>query len=171
MSAVCLHLCKLDIGHDTISTFTMGDTVEDQQVGCLWSGEFLISVSLSGYINYLDPRTPSKPVKVICGHNKPITKMVKGHDDSNPTLITSGSDGRVVEWTVADGSTKVIQGRFAHTLVVSDRTFPVPKNGLRIFLLFEEARGSERSEHPSTLSLQKNQSQRARSAPIIIDRF
>ena len=70
---------------------------------------FLILVSLSGFINYLDPRTPSKPVKIIAGHNKPITKMVKGYDDSNPTLITAGSDGRVVEWTVADAATRVVQ--------------------------------------------------------------
>ena len=68
-----------------------------------------IIVSLSGFINYLDPRTPSKPVKVISGHNKPITRMIKGHDDSNPTLITAGSDGRVVEWSVADGSTRIMQ--------------------------------------------------------------
>ena len=33
-----------------------------------------------------------------------------GHDESNPTLITGGSDGRLVEWSVADGSTKLIQG-------------------------------------------------------------
>lgn len=92
------------------TTFSMGNNVEDQQVGCLWSGNFLLSVSLSGFINYLDPRSPSKPVKVIAGHNKPITRMVKGHDDSNPTLITAGSDGRVVEWSVADGSTRTMQG-------------------------------------------------------------
>ena len=68
-----------------------------------------IIVSLSGFINYLDPRSPSKPVKVIAGHNKPITRMIKGHDDSNPTLISAGSDGRVVEWSVADGSTRTMQ--------------------------------------------------------------
>jgi len=39
----------------------------------------MISVSLSGYINYLDPRTPH-PVRVIKGHNKPITKMIKDKD-------------------------------------------------------------------------------------------
>ena len=37
--------------------------------------------------------------------------MIKGSsDDSNPTILTAGSDGRVVEWTVADGSTRVVQG-------------------------------------------------------------
>ena len=93
------------------TTFAMGNAVEDQQLGCLWSGDFLLSVSLSGFINYLDPRSPSKPARVIGGHNKPITKMAKGStDDSNPTILTAGSDGRVVEWAVADGSTRVIKG-------------------------------------------------------------
>ena len=89
----------------------MGNAVEDQQLGCLWSGEYLISVSLSGFINYLDPRDPSKPSRVIGGHNKPITRISKGcNDASNPTVLTAGSDGRVVEWTVADGRTRVVQG-------------------------------------------------------------
>lgn len=92
------------------TTFTIGEAVEDQQLGCLWSGNYMISVSLSGCINYLDPRSPSRPVKVVYGHNKPITRMIKGSDESNPTLLTGGSDGRVVEWTVSDGSTRIVQG-------------------------------------------------------------
>lgn len=92
------------------TTFNLGNAVEDQQLGCLWSGNYMISVSLSGHINYLDPRTPEKPVKVVSGHNKPITKMIKGHDDSNPSLLTAGSDGRVVEWMATDGSTRVVTG-------------------------------------------------------------
>ena len=93
------------------TTFVMGNAVEDQQLGCLWSGEYLISVSLSGFINYLDPRSPSKPSRVVGGHNKPITKISKGcGDTANPTVVTAGSDGRVVEWSVADGITRVIQG-------------------------------------------------------------
>ena len=53
----------------------MGNTVDDQQLGCLWSGDFMLSVSLSGYINYLDPSSPSKPSRILKGHNKPITKV------------------------------------------------------------------------------------------------
>ena len=93
------------------TTFVMGNAVEDQQLGCLWSGDYLISVSLSGFINYLDPRSPSKPARVVGGHNKPITKISKGcGDTATPTVVTAGSDGRVVEWSVADGITRVIQG-------------------------------------------------------------
>ena len=43
----------------------MGNQVEDQQVSCLWQGSYLLSVSLSGYINYLDVNDPSKPLRVI----------------------------------------------------------------------------------------------------------
>lgn len=92
------------------TTFTIGDAIEDQQLGCLWSGDYMISVSLSGFINYLDPRTPDKPVKVVAGHNKPITKMIRGGEEGNPTLITGGADGRMVEWTVGDGTTKLVTG-------------------------------------------------------------
>jgi len=89
-----------------LTTFKMGDTVDDQQLGCLWSGDHLVSVSLSGNINYLDPEAPAKPKKVIRGHNKPITKMtVKGD-----TLVTAGSDGRVIQWDVKTGDSKSVVG-------------------------------------------------------------
>ena len=63
-------------------------------------------------------------MRVVNGHNKPITKMVMGHDESNPTLITGGSDGRLVEWSVADGSTKLIQGELLeHTVEKPEENF------------------------------------------------
>ena len=43
----------------------MGSQVEDQQVSCLWQGEHLLSVSLSGFINYLDVNNPSQPLRVL----------------------------------------------------------------------------------------------------------
>ena len=45
--------------------FKMGSDVLDQQVGCLWQDSYLLSVSLSGYINYLDVNNPSKPCRVV----------------------------------------------------------------------------------------------------------
>ena len=68
-------------------------------------------------------------MRVVNGHNKPITKMVMGHDESNPTLITGGSDGRLVEWSVADGSTKLIQGELLeHSGKNRRKISPSPKN-------------------------------------------
>ena len=47
------------------SEFVLGTKVEDMQVGCLWQGEYILSVSLAGFINYLDVNNPSKPSRVI----------------------------------------------------------------------------------------------------------
>jgi len=43
----------------------MGSQVEDQQVSCLWQGSHLLSVSVSGFINYLDVNNPDKPLRII----------------------------------------------------------------------------------------------------------
>lgn len=51
--------------NSVVTTFTMGSSVLDQQLGCLWQKDHLLSVSLSGYINYLDRNNPSKPLRVI----------------------------------------------------------------------------------------------------------
>ncbi len=45
-------------------TYTFGTDLKDQQVGCLWSGNHLLTVSLSGQITYLD-REGQKPIRTI----------------------------------------------------------------------------------------------------------
>ncbi|XP_026689046.1 actin-interacting protein 1-like, partial [Diaphorina citri] len=59
--------CKLwDIEtKSAVSEFLMGNQVEDQQVSCLWQGDYLLTVSLSGFISYLDVNNPSTPIRVI----------------------------------------------------------------------------------------------------------
>ncbi|CAG8441277.1 17396_t:CDS:10 [Dentiscutata heterogama] len=73
-----------------VQTFCFSDTIDDQQVGNLWQGEYIISLSLSGDINYLDPKSPS-PVKVVKGHQKAITAFTRSEDS---TLFTGSYDGR-----------------------------------------------------------------------------
>ena len=51
----------------TYSEFNMGSAIEDMQVGCLWQGDYLLSVSLSGNINYLDVNNPSQPIRIVKG--------------------------------------------------------------------------------------------------------
>ena len=70
----------------------MGTTVEDMQLGCLWQGEQILSVSLSGHINYLD-RNSNKPSRIIKGHNKPIMAMTTSADKS--TIYTGSADGHI----------------------------------------------------------------------------
>ena len=43
----------------------MGNDILDQQVSCLWQGQHLLTVSLSGFINYLDMNNPGKPLRII----------------------------------------------------------------------------------------------------------
>ncbi|CAG8763804.1 10788_t:CDS:10 [Cetraspora pellucida] len=74
-----------------VQTFGFSDTIDDQQVGNLWEGEYIISLSLSGDINYLDQKSPS-PVKVVKGHQKAITAFTKSEDS---TLFTGSYDGRI----------------------------------------------------------------------------
>jgi WD40 repeat protein len=50
-----------------ISTYQFAEkpTFEHQQVGSLWSGSYLVTASLNGDINYIDPRSGGKPVRVL----------------------------------------------------------------------------------------------------------
>ena len=45
--------------------FKFDNDVIHQQLACLWAGDHLLTVELSGYINYLDRENPSQPKKVL----------------------------------------------------------------------------------------------------------
>ncbi|XP_065919248.1 WD repeat-containing protein 1-like [Dysidea avara] len=109
--------CKLwDVQTSQVVTeFKMGNTVEDQQVSCLWQGEYLLSVSLTGNINYLDRNNPDKPLRVLTGHNKNITAL--SSYNKGTTLYSASFDGRVVHWNSENGDMDVVSGR-PHTYEV-----------------------------------------------------
>ncbi|XP_041368870.1 WD repeat-containing protein 1-B-like [Gigantopelta aegis] len=99
-----------DIGTKSVVTeFKMGTDLMDMQVGCLWQGNFILTVSLSGFINYLDINNPAKPYRVIKGHNKPITSMAVNADKS--TIFTGSSDGRINYWDAESGENDVLSGK------------------------------------------------------------
>lgn len=102
--------CKLwDIEtKELVAEFVMGNTVDDQQVSCLWQGEHLLSVSLSGFINYLDPQNPSKPLRILKGHNKPITAATLSDDHS--IIYTASHDGAVTNWNSGNGLNDRVAG-------------------------------------------------------------
>lgn len=91
-----------------VSEFVMGPNVDDQQVSCLWQGEYLLTVSLSGFINYLDVNDPTKPIRIIKGHNKPITVLALSDDRS--TIFTGSHDGFVTKWNAETGENERIDG-------------------------------------------------------------
>jgi len=94
------------------TTFTFGSGVESQQLGCLWQGNHLLSVSLSGDINYLDVNNPSRPLRVLMGHNKLITTL--SYDRNSSKFYTGSYDGAVIQWDSANGATQGFSGQ-GHT--------------------------------------------------------
>ena len=104
-----------------VSEFIMGADVLDQQVSCLWQGSNILSVSLSGFINYLDENNPAKPRKIIKGHNKSITAMTVHADpgSNHRTVYTGSHDGFVTHWDSETGDNDRVSGA-SHTNQVTD---------------------------------------------------
>lgn len=74
--------------------------VDNQQVGLVWEGDFLVSLSLCGNLNYWDPRASQNPTQVVVGHQKGITSL----DKLDSTTLVSGSyDGKILLWPKLSG--------------------------------------------------------------------
>jgi len=91
-------------------TFTFSDNpqLEHQQLGCLWQGDDLLSVSLGGEVTHLDINNPSQPKRVIRGHNKFITALVV--DSKDKCFYTASYDGFVLKWNATTGDTQRFVG-------------------------------------------------------------
>ncbi|OQR67127.1 actin-interacting protein 1-like [Tropilaelaps mercedesae] len=122
--------CRLwDVeSRQALTQFVMGTDVLDQQVSCLWQGEHLLSVGLSGFISYLDKSNPTKPIRVLKGHNKPITAMAVSEDktkvytgshDGFLTRHVPATDGWGLLWDTATGDQDRVKGQ-CHTSQVQD---------------------------------------------------
>ncbi|KAG1442876.1 hypothetical protein G6F56_010882 [Rhizopus delemar] len=86
-----------------LHTFTIDaspNPVENQQVGNLWKGDYLITASLSGDFHYLDKNT-GKITRHVSGHAKAITAITVSEQD---TLFTGSYDGRVCHWKLGQDS-------------------------------------------------------------------
>jgi len=101
-------------------TFTFGSDVNDQQLGCLWQGNDLISISLRGDIIFLDENNVDKPKKVLYGHQKNITTLAV--DPSNGKIFTGDFGGWLVEWNANNGDTAAWTGP-AHTSQITQAVF------------------------------------------------
>jgi len=91
---------------EVVCDFTLGTAVPDMQLGCAWIGDHIITVSLSGVINYLDRNNPASPSRVIRGHNKMVTSVVASGDK----LYTGDSDGKICMWDANTGTATDISG-------------------------------------------------------------
>jgi len=85
--------------------FEMGKDLEHQQLGCLWAGDYMLSLALSGEINYLDKGT-GEVVNTIKGHQKSISALAASGD----SIITGDFTGRMVSWQRESGRADYFTG-------------------------------------------------------------
>lgn len=87
---------NLESGEVT-TTFTIAEDpqLDDMQMGVLWSGNDIVTVSLSGVINYLDRDAPAQPKQVIEGHKAKVTDMVT---NKKGRIYSCDSSGKVCAW-------------------------------------------------------------------------
>ncbi|KAJ3182926.1 WD repeat-containing protein 1 [Gaertneriomyces sp. JEL0708] len=81
-------------------------SMADQQVGSLWQGEHLITLSLSGDINYFNP-TVDKVTRTVKGHQRGITALAV---DQHKTLFSGSYDGRICSWSSGSETAEVPTG-------------------------------------------------------------
>ncbi|KAL4896290.1 WD40 repeat-like protein [Aspergillus ambiguus] len=109
--------------------------VRDQQVGVVWpparSDNLLISLSLSGDLNYLVEGTP-EPRQVVQGHQNNITSLARHSSGSGEETLWTGSfDGRVCSWDVPTGAAEEIDGD-SHSAYIAGLT-PTKEGNGRIY--------------------------------------
>ncbi|EPB73980.1 hypothetical protein ANCCEY_06942 [Ancylostoma ceylanicum] len=73
-------------------TVHFGDAVEDQQVGIVWGPKALVSVSLAGFLSFIDS-SAGQVTKVLHGHNKGITTLALS--ECKQWLFTSDFEGHI----------------------------------------------------------------------------
>jgi WD repeat-containing protein 1 (actin-interacting protein 1) len=90
---------------ELIREFQFGNTVDDQQVGSLWQGSTVLTVSLSGFINYLDVNAGGV-YKIVKGHSKSITALAIGKS----MIYSASHDGLIIAWNAETGEMDSIKG-------------------------------------------------------------
>ncbi|CAI5442692.1 unnamed protein product [Caenorhabditis angaria] len=83
-----------------LRTINFGSSIDDQQLGIVWTSKYLMSVSLSGFLNKIDP-VSGKILESRQGHNKPITAMSLGRDGCS--IFTSDSMGNTSKFDFLTG--------------------------------------------------------------------
>lgn len=95
-------------------SIAFGDAIEDQQIGVLWSSQALVSLSLAGFLSFID--TDGNITKVIRGHNKGITTL--SLSPCKQWLMTADFEGHITRWSVASGESKRIEPTLHKSQVV-----------------------------------------------------
>ena len=78
----------------------------DQQLGCLWTKEAVMTFNLDGEISIVDPANPGAAPRVITGHNKGIYAIAA----KDGKFYTGGTERTVVQWDAATGACRRVGG-------------------------------------------------------------
>ncbi|KAK0435218.1 WD40-repeat-containing domain protein [Armillaria borealis] len=92
----------------SVTTWTVGSGVTNQQVGNTWSAENgIVSLSLGGDLNVFDPRVGDKSIRTFTAPQKAITAM---SPSSAGTFLAGSADGRVLSYSIAAGESTSLKG-------------------------------------------------------------
>jgi WD40 repeat protein len=90
-------------------TFAADPQLGDMQVAVLWTPMTMLSLSLNGNINILNPDSPSTPSAVIPGHQAAISAMYLDKSEGG-ILYTGSADGVMIHRSLATGISNKIVG-------------------------------------------------------------
>jgi WD40 repeat protein len=99
----------------SIGNFSMGDGVDKQQVGVVYAGDSIVSLSSSGALNILDARAQGV-VNVLAGSQKAVTSAALVSPGSS-TFLAGTADGRIVEYDSSAHVVKLVTGEPHGSLV------------------------------------------------------
>lgn len=108
-------------------TFSFSDVggADDMQVGCLWMGEYILTISLGGVINYLSQSSPNTPSRSFSGHLRSITALTVAKEGESTPLYSSSYDGVIIKWKVGSGYV----GRLPKNGTVNPATYMIAQGG------------------------------------------
>ena len=98
-----------------VTTFTAGSDVMDQQVGCIWVGDSIVSTSLSGFINFWDEGNAGAPASIIKGHAENITAMTVCGD----SFFAGCTSGRTSSCAIANGQSVVFEASHSSQVITA----------------------------------------------------
>lgn len=119
---------NIEAGNVT-TTFTFPastNTVDDQQMGALWHGKHIVTLSLNGQLNYLDAANPSAPKLIVQGHKENITGAA--YEAKSNLLWAADLSGRVARWDMATGAATW----FTNTLTKTVTGVAISSDGQRL---------------------------------------
>jgi len=86
---------------ETTFTFAAKPQVGDMQVSAVWQGEHLLTCSLSGSLNFLDPTSPDAPRLTVHGAKSPLKDLAVAPQTGH--FYTCDTDGFLTQYDHATG--------------------------------------------------------------------